>query len=119
MIFINNENQQADQVVSEPVIKCKSNWEPKKNNHNVEKFVEAIETNIEKILQEKKELPRNNLSKSDKAAIDYFTKREDIVITKADKGGATAIMDIEEYISKANQQLKDKNFYKKTKWRSN
>ena len=67
----------------------------------------------------KKELPRNNLSKSDKAAIDYFTKREDIVTTKADKGGATVIMDIEEHISKANQQLKDKNFYKKTKWRSN
>ena len=65
------------------------------------------------MLQEKKKLPRNNLSESDKVAIYYFTKREDIVITKADKGGAAAIMDVDEYISKANQQLTDGNFYRK------
>ena len=47
-------------------------------------------------MQEEKELPRNNHSKSDKAAIDHFAKREDIVITKAGKGGATVIMDVEE-----------------------
>ena len=29
---------------------------------------------------------KNKLSESDKAAINYFTKREDIVITKTDKG---------------------------------
>ena len=55
-----------------------------KNHHIIETFVEAVKNNVENILQEK-ELPRNNLSKSDKAAIDYFTKREDIVITKADE----------------------------------
>ena len=27
----NNENKQIDQIVTEPVIKCKPNWEPKKN----------------------------------------------------------------------------------------
>ena len=48
-------------------------------------FVEAVENNVRNVLQEKKDLPRNNLSKSDKAAIDYFTKREHIFTTKADK----------------------------------
>ena len=76
----NKENQQAHQVLSEPVIKCKSNWEPKKNHHTVETFVEAVENNVVNILQEKKELPSNNLSKCYKAPTDYFTKREDIVI---------------------------------------
>ena len=65
------------------------------------------------ILQVKKEFPRNNLSENDEAAIYYFTKREDIVITKADEGGATVIMGVEEYIRKSNQQLKDEKFYKK------
>lgn len=51
-------------------------------------------------MQEKKKLARNNLSESDKAAIYYFTKQEDIVITKLDKGGTTVIMDVNEYISK-------------------
>ena len=101
----NNENQQARQIVTEPFIKCKSNWQPKNNHHTVEIFVEAVENNVENILQEKKKLPRNNLSESNKAAIDYFTKQDDIVISKADKGRATVILDVEKYISKANQQL--------------
>ena len=54
-------------------------------------------------MQEEKKLPRNNLSESDKAAIHYFTKQEDIVITKLDKGGTTAIMGVDEYIGKAKQ----------------
>ena len=87
--------------------------EPKKNHHTVETFFEEGENNVENILQEKKPLPRNNLSKTEKAALDYFTKREDIAIIKAGKGGATVIMNVEEYISKANQQLKEDNFYKK------
>ena len=87
--------------------------EPKKNHHTVETFFEEGENNVENILQEKKPLPRNNLSKIEKAALDYFTKREDIAIIKAGKGGATVIMNVEEYISKANQQFKEDNFYKK------
>ena len=70
--------------------------ETEKNHHTVETFVETVEYNVENILQEKKEIPRNNLPESDKAAVDYFTKREDIVLTKADKGGATVIMNVEE-----------------------
>ena len=57
----------------------------KENHHTIETFVEAVENNVGNILQEKKKLQRNNLSESDKAAIDYFTKRQDIVIIKADK----------------------------------
>ena len=87
--------------------------EPKKNHHTVETFFEEGENNVENILQEKKPLPRNNLSKTEKAALDYFTKWEDIAIIKAGKGGATVIMNVEEYISKANQQIKEYNFYKK------
>ena len=92
--YDNNENQQANQIVTEPFIKCKSNWVPKKNHNSIEIFVEAVENNVENILHEKKELRRNYLSKNDKGAIDYFTKQEDIVITKGEKGGATVIMDV-------------------------
>ena len=53
------------------------------------------------------------ISESDKATTDYFINQEDIVMTKAEKGGATVIMDVNEYMSKANQQLTDGNFYRK------
>ena len=64
----NNKNQQTKKIVT--IIKCKSNWEPKKNHHTIETFVEAVESNVENILQEKKKFPRNYFSESDKAAID-------------------------------------------------
>ena len=44
--YDNKENHQVNQVVSEPVIECKSNWEPVKNHHTVETFVEALENNV-------------------------------------------------------------------------
>ena len=38
--------------------------------------------------------------------------RDDIIITKADKDGAVVIIDVDDYINKANQQLNNKEFYK-------
>ena len=58
-----------------------------------------------------KKLPKNNLTDTDKNAIKYFSKRNDLVLTKADKGGATVILDVKDYIAKANEQLQD--FYQK------
>ena len=45
--------------------------------------------------------------------MDNLKNRDDIVITKADKGGAVVINGVTEYIKEANRQLSDKNFYKK------
>ena len=44
-----------------------------------------------------------------------LTTRTDLVITKADKGGAIVIMDIDDYVAEANRQLSDSKFYKKLK----
>ena len=60
-----------------------------------------------------KKLPNNNLTDTDKNAIDYFSKRKDLVITKADKDGTTVILDVKDYIAKANEQLQDNSFYQK------
>ena len=40
-------------------------------------------------------------------------KRDDIIITKADKGGAVVIVDVDDYVEEANRQLDNKEFYKK------
>ena len=39
--------------------------------------------------KEKRKLLINNLSHSDKIPIEYVSKRDDLIITNADKGGAT------------------------------
>ena len=40
-------------------------------------------------------------------------QRNDIVICNADKGGATVIVDVKDYIKEANKELDDEKFYKK------
>ena len=54
-------------------------------------------------------LPRDNLTKSERKALLNLQKRNDIIITKADKGGAVVILDIKDYIDEANRQLNDTN----------
>ena len=60
---------------------------------------------------EAKNLPRDNLSKSECEALLNLQKRHGIIIPKADKGGAVVILDIKDYISEANRQLNDTNNY--------
>ena len=40
-------------------------------------------------------------------------QRTDIIICKADKGGATVIMDVIDYIHEGNRQLDDNNYHLK------
>ena len=65
-----------------------------------------------KDFQIRNKLPKNNLTDTDKNAIEYFSKRNNLVKMKADKGGATVILDVKDYISKANEQLKITLFIK-------
>ena len=41
-----------------------------------------------------KEKPYNNLIKSERTSMKELSEREDIIITKADKGGAVVIVDV-------------------------
>ena len=53
------------------------------------------------------------MSKKEEDALQNLSKRDDIIITKADKGGAVVIVDVDDYIQEANRQLDNKEFYKK------
>ena len=44
--------------------------------------------------------------------MEALSKRNGIIITIADKGGAVVIMDVEKYIKESNRQLSDKCNYK-------
>ena len=70
-------------------------------------FIEAVNKSIVKKFSDKNKLPKNNLTDTNNNAIKYFRKRNDLVITKADKIGKTVILDIKNYIAKANEQLQN------------
>ena len=82
---------------------------PDKLSSCVETFITAINHDIKS--SKTKKLPRDNLTKSEREALLNLQKRNDIIITKADKGGAVVILDINDYIDEANRQLNDTNNY--------
>ena len=95
------QKQETEQPNKEPSIKSKTSWEPKENHHTVQTFIEVVNDDVVERFLDKNKLPKNNLTDTDKNAIWHFSKRIDLVITKADKGGATVILDVKDYIAKA------------------
>ena len=61
----------------------------------------------------KQAMRKNNLTRGERKALKCLSEREDILITRADKGGATVIWGVEEYLTEANNQLGNTSFYKK------
>ena len=94
---------------NEPRFKSNSNWLPDKLPSCVETFITAINHDIKS--SKTKKLPRHSLTKSEREALLNLQKRNDIIMTKADKGGAVVILDIKDYIDEANRQLNDTNNY--------
>ena len=66
-----------------------------------------------KLFKHKQTLPRNIISQHEMSIISEFSKQEDLVFTKADKGRATVTLYVEDYMEKANKELKDENYYKR------
>ena len=64
-----------------------------------------------KILNTKR--PKDNLTKREHKALKELYKRDNIIITNADKRGAIIIMDIDKYIFEAQRQLNNENNSKK------
>ena len=94
--------------------KSKSNrqWLPKDTHHSVTSFIEAVDKDLSHP-KEKQEIERNNLTKDELLGLEPLKKRDDIIITKADKGGAVVIISLKDYIKEAKRQLDNTEFYTK------
>ena len=55
----------------------------------------------------------NNLTKSQRTSMKELSEREDIIITKADKGGAVVIADVKDYLKEVERQLNNTENYRK------
>ena len=49
-----------------------------------------------------RKVTRNNLSEADKPSIACFTKQDDLILTKVDKGIAKTILEVEYYLKSNN-----------------
>ena len=60
---------------------------------------------------EKRYLPHDNLTRKQREALKKLSQRNDLIITRADKGGAMVIWGIDEYLKEANSQLSNTEFH--------
>ena len=87
-------------------------WTPPNKHHTINSYAKAVKKDIEQSQTVTLRKIRINLSKDKKLALKDLSKRDDIIITNADKGGAVVIMDVNDYIRHAKYQLNDSKNYK-------
>ena len=66
--------------------------------HGISTFIESINNYIENLLTIKTTLPKSNVSIQGKLA-----NRDNLIISKADKCGATTIQDTDSYVQEATR----------------
>ena len=107
----------GDTLSEKPIFKTTSTWEPGDNHHTVKTFLEDFSRRVKNGLSSPTPpgttRTRKNISKPEQAALDSLKSMDDIIIPKADKGGAVVVQDVKSYIKEAERQLRDKTFYKK------
>ena len=86
----------------------RSSREPYLNSH-----VDNLRQHTNKRLLHHHRFQRNDLTKREKAALERLRANPDIIIKPADKGEATVILNKEDYITEAMQQLGNEEHYNK------
>ena len=66
-------------------------------------------------MENQKPQPFNNFTNGERKALQELSEWDDIMITKADKGGAVVIIDIKDHIREAESQLKNNDNYDRLK----
>ena len=98
------DNNVYNATTEDQLFKLKTNkkWRPDKNHHTVETYIEATKNAQETQEQNKnKNKYYNNLAKRERKTLKELADRNDIIITKADKGGVVVIIDVEDYVKEA------------------
>lgn len=92
-------------------VKKPSGWTPRHTPPNLD-FM--FQLNEHKINNEKLSKPRvSNLKKKEYKSLIELSKMNEIIINKADKGGAVVIQNTTDYIKQSESELGDTRFYKK------
>ena len=76
-------------------------------------YVAKLRQDIRERLTYNHRFQRDNLNKRERVALKGLSSNKDIIIKPADKGGATVILNIGDYIAEAMRQLNNEEYYKR------
>ena len=108
------QHQQKNKFSNQLIIKTDSQQNPS----YVLTYIEATQEGLECKIENQKPQPFSSLTKGDRKSLQNLSERDDIVITKADKGGVVVIIDAKDYIREAESQLKKEVKYDPTETHS-
>ena len=77
-------------------------WIPPKTHHSIKTYIQAVQNDLNSTPSPEKK-NRQNLSQNEVEALEQLKTRDDVIITKADKGGGVVIQNTTDYISEANR----------------
>ena len=95
------------------IVRNKSNFNSKKGRNMVLDTVCETLENLS-LNTSCRELRKNNLSKEENKVLESLTNDKSIIIEEADKGGAVAIMDLDNYETKIMEMFLNPEFYSET-----
>lgn len=95
------------------LFKPKSNFMPMCSNPTLIAFTKKVSHDMDKMLENRQNKRRDNLSKSERDALNCLAKNDDIIVKPADKGGAVVVMDKSYYITEALRQLENNVYYER------
>lgn len=88
-----------------------TNWSPPdQRDRYLEMYISAVQKDIMRACSKVKPF-RQNLSYEERKSLDSLSRRSDVVIKPADKGGAIVILDKVDYLKEGYRQLENKDFY--------
>ena len=99
------------QVRKSKVLKRNKEWSPPTGPLHLESFILTNERDLNKTFPKAPNF--HNLTRTEKVALKDLSKNSKLVIKPADKGGATVILNREDYTTEGERQLTDKKFYHK------
>ena len=79
----------------------------------INSYVEKLRQDIKEEMFYRHRFQRNNLTRREKTALKRLSSNKDIIIKPADTGGATVILNTEDYITEAMRQLSNEEYYKR------
>ena len=82
-------------------------------HHTIETFIDSFQRQIDQNPLVTKPWKTYNLSVEERLALQQLKQRKDIIIIKADKGGAVTILNPKDYITDVYKQLNNAQCYKK------
>ena len=73
-------------------------WTPREIHHSVKTYIQAVKNDIVAHTPEPQCNRKQNLTHGEKQALATLKERDDLIISKADKGGAVVLQNVTDYL---------------------